>query len=176
MAQRFYTNAPERFDYSYVRTINPKAGEIFFGPMNKRVCRLIEVDDDIVATCVEHQFPRYRSGLYTVITEDGFEDLCVERPFDPQDPDSRMMKPQARLLAPELAPNTYELMRRYEGNDILITAAYHEEQDGWTATARVNGKVFDVRGPVSDIWSEMGDMVDLALAFLATEDEEKADG
>lgn len=59
----FYTNAPEAFDYHYVKTVKTyrkKPGQTF-------EWRQVEVDTDHVPTFEAYQKPRYASGLYSTL-------------------------------------------------------------------------------------------------------------
>jgi hypothetical protein len=65
---RFYTNAPDCYDYGYVQTLGPaKAGNC------RGDWRLIEVSD--LSRFESYQTPRYSSGMYIAVAV-GSEDAA----------------------------------------------------------------------------------------------------
>ena len=62
--------------------------------------------------------------------------------------------------------NTIKVKRDFEGQRFEVSARHAPEDDGWYVSIgeRTNGKLTLVerRGPVSDAWSEIGDMMSLA--------------
>ena len=64
--------------------------------------------------------------------------------------------------------NTIKVRRDFDGRRFEASARYAEEADGWYCSigSRENGKLtlHERRGPVSDAWAEIQDMMELAVS------------
>lgn len=64
--------------------------------------------------------------------------------------------------------NTIKVKRDFEGERFEASARYASEDDGWYVSVSrvVNGwrHMLERRGPVSDAWSEIEDMLSLAMS------------
>lgn len=64
--------------------------------------------------------------------------------------------------------NTVKVKRDFEGRRFEVSARYAPEDDGWYISVgeRTSGKLtlLERRGPVSDVWPEMEDMLSLAMS------------
>ena len=65
MTERYYTNAPENYDYAYVETIESGLRSIY---NERQTWRLIEVSD--AKRFIHYQIPRYSSGRYVAVHVD----------------------------------------------------------------------------------------------------------
>lgn len=69
------------------------------------------------------------------------------------------------------ATNSLHIKRHWKGEVILGVATYSEEHDGWYCSVRYSrGVMLESRGPVNDCWTELMDMIDLAMTHSYDKD------